>query len=113
MRKIRKTTRKTKSSNTKLSQSRSVKIARINTKLSQEQKERFEYAASIGGYRTLTEFLISSAQQKANEIIQQHENFLHHENDRKIFFDTLFNSPKPGKKLIKAAKNFKQLLSRN
>ena len=112
MGKIRKKTTKNKSSNSKLSRSTSVKMARFDTKLPQEQKERFEYAASIGGYRTLTEFLISSAQQKANEIIQQHENFLSHDNDRKTFFEVLSNPPKPGKNLIKAAKNFRELLSK-
>lgn len=111
MGKIRKKSTKSKSSSGKLTRSTSAKMARFDTKLPQEQKERFEYAASIGGYRTLTEFLISSAQQKANEIIQQHENFLSHESDRKTFFEAMSNPPKPGKNLIKAAKKFRELLS--
>ena len=44
--------------------------ARFDTRLSKEQKELFEFAANLGGYRSLTDFVISSAQQKANEIVQ-------------------------------------------
>lgn len=111
MGKIRKTsTRKTSDHITKSSRANDVKMSRFDTKLPQDQKERFEYAASIGGYRTLTDFLISSAQQKANEIIQQHEGFLAYENDRKIFFEALTNPPRPGKNLVKAAKKLQSLL---
>jgi uncharacterized protein (DUF1778 family) len=95
----------------KSAREKSLKISRFDTKLPQDQKEKFEYAASIGGYRTLTDFLISSAQQKANEIIRQHESFLANENDRKVFFDAFTNPPKPGKNLLKAAKKFKSLVA--
>lgn len=107
----RKTTVRKKNGIAKSSDSTAVKMSRFDTKLPQDQKERFEYAASLGGYRTLTDFLISSAQQRANEIIQQHEGFLIQENDRKIFFDALLNPPKPGKNLLNAAKSFQKLLS--
>ena len=50
--------------------------ARFDTKLPIEQKERFEYAAQIGGFRTLTEFIIFSAQQQANLIIEKNNSIL-------------------------------------
>jgi uncharacterized protein (DUF1778 family) len=59
--------------------------ARFDTKLSKSQKELFEQAARVGGFRTLTDFVISSAQEKANAIIEQHKNFLASEMDREIF----------------------------
>jgi uncharacterized protein (DUF1778 family) len=91
--------------------SRRSKAARFDTKMPKDQKEKFEYAASIGGYRTLTDFLISSAQEKADEIIRQHESFLSHEKDRELFFNVLSNPPQPGKNLIKAAEKLKSLLA--
>ena len=36
--------------------------SRLDTRLSKEQKEFFEYAANIGGFKTLTEFIINSVQ---------------------------------------------------
>lgn len=39
-------------------------IARFDTRLPKDQKEFFEYASSLGGYRTLTEFVIVSLQAK-------------------------------------------------
>ena len=38
---------------------------RFGTKLSREQKDLFQYAANLGGYSTLTEFVIFSAQAKS------------------------------------------------
>ena len=43
--------------------------ARFDGQLPPEQKKYFEQAAEIGGFRTLTEFVFSSAQEKADEII--------------------------------------------
>jgi uncharacterized protein (DUF1778 family) len=50
-------------------------ISKVNTRfdarLSKKDKEFFEYAASIGGFRTLTEFVVFSAQEKAKQIITE------------------------------------------
>ena len=44
--------------------------ARFNARLSREQKQLFEKAASIGGYRSLTDFVILTIQEKAKEIVR-------------------------------------------
>ena len=80
--------------------------ARFDTRLSVEQKEYFEYAANLGGYRTLTDFVISSAQDKADEIVQKHRSIITTKKDQKIFFNAIMFPPTPGKKLIAAARKY-------
>jgi uncharacterized protein (DUF1778 family) len=81
--------------------------ARFDTKLSKEQKELFAYAASLGGFRTLTEFVIYSVQEKANSIIKEHNTVLASQKDKEIFFNELMHPKKPNVKLQKAAKRYK------
>jgi uncharacterized protein (DUF1778 family) len=83
--------------------------ARFDTRLSKQQKAFLEYAANLGGYRTLTEFVISSAQHKAEEIIQKHQSILASKRDQKIFFDAILNPPAPGKRLSTAVRKYNKL----
>jgi len=76
--------------------------ARFDTRLPKEQKDFFEYAASLGGYRTLTEFVISSAQKQANEIVENHSKILASKRDQEIFFNALINPEKPNEDLKNA-----------
>jgi uncharacterized protein (DUF1778 family) len=85
--------------------------ARFDTRLDKEQKAFFEYAASLGGFRTLTEFVIYAAQKQAKEIVKEHEHFLATERDRKVFFDALMNAPEPNENLKNAAADFNRLLN--
>ena len=77
--------------------------ARFDGQLPSEQKEYFEHAAEIGGFRTLTEFVFSSAQEKADEILDRHKMLLETERDREVFFSALMNPPEPNAKLRQAA----------
>lgn len=79
---------------------------RFDTRLSKEQKELFEYAASLGGFRTLTEFVVFSAQQQANTIIEKYNSILATRKDREVFFDALMNPQEPNDSLKKAALRF-------
>jgi uncharacterized protein (DUF1778 family) len=85
-------------------------ITRFDTRLPKQQKEFLEYAANLGGYRTLTEFVISSAQKKAEEIVQKHQSILASKRDQKVFFDAILNPPAPGKKLVAAVKKYNKLV---
>lgn len=85
-------------------------IARFDTRLPKEQKEFFEYAASLGGYRTLTEFVIISVQSKADEIVEKHRSIVASKRDQEIFFNTIMNPPAPGKKLTAAAKKYNKMV---
>ncbi|MFT4154709.1 DUF1778 domain-containing protein [Parafilimonas sp.] len=84
--------------------------ARFDTRLPKEQKEYFEYAARLGGFRNLTEFIVFSARQQASIIVKSHNSFLTSKKDQEIFFDTIMNPPKPNNALKKASSRFKAAL---
>lgn len=81
-------------------------MSRFDTRLPETQKEFFEYAANLGGYRTLTEFVIFSVQTKADEIVEKHRTILASQKDQAIFFDAIMNPPAPSKKLRAAMKKY-------
>lgn len=85
--------------------------ARFDTRLTQEQKAFFEYAASLGGFRTLTEFALFSLQDKAKEIVKEHEAIIASKEDQEIFFKALMHPKGPNKKLREAAKKHKAATS--
>jgi uncharacterized protein (DUF1778 family) len=87
--------------------------ARFDGQLSAEQKSHFEYAAALAGNRTLTEFVFTAAQEKADRIISEHQTLLHSQRDRDVFFEALMNPPAPNKKLKAAAKRYKETASAN
>ncbi|MBI1770320.1 MAG: DUF1778 domain-containing protein [Bacteroidetes bacterium] len=91
-------------------ETKSISMARFDTRLPKDQKDFFEYAASLGGFRTLTEFLISAAQEKANTIVQAQRILLSSKEDREIFFNAIMNPPKANAKLKTAAKRYKSAI---
>jgi len=82
--------------------------ARFDTRLTQSQKDFFERAALLGGYKTLSTFILQSAQEKASIIIEEHEQFLRSERDKEIFFNALLNPEEPNTELANAALEFKE-----
>ncbi|MGZ3756215.1 MAG: type II toxin-antitoxin system TacA family antitoxin [Mucilaginibacter sp.] len=87
--------------------------SRFDAKIPRVQKELFEYAASLGGFRTLTDFIINAVQEKANAIIQEHNTILASEKDRELFFNALMNPPGPNQKLRDAAERYKVFMREN
>lgn len=75
---------------------------RFNARLPKEQKVLFEKAAYLGGYRSLTDFIIHTAQEKAKEIINKETEFITSERDAEFFFDALINPKQPSETLKKA-----------
>lgn len=86
-----------------------IEKTRFDTKLTVVQKELFEQAARLGGYRTLSDFVISTAQEKAKAIVDKHQELLASERDQKIFFDALMNPPKLGKRLRQVAQRYRSI----
>ncbi len=82
---------------------KTIEKARFDTRLPKEQKEYFEYAANLGGFRNLTEFIVFSANQQASRIVENHNAVLASKRDQKVFFDAIMNPQKPNTKLKKAA----------
>jgi uncharacterized protein (DUF1778 family) len=85
---------------------------RFDARLSVEQKQFFERAAMLGGFRNLTDFVIAAAQNKAKEIIEEKEKVLASEKDKKIFFDALLNPPKPNNDLLFAKDDYRKLITK-
>ncbi|MEP7277449.1 MAG: DUF1778 domain-containing protein [Bacteroidota bacterium] len=80
--------------------------ARFDTRLSLSQKNLFEKAAKIKGFKSLSEFVIHTTQEAALVIIEKHDSVLASENDRNVFLQALLNPPKPNKALIQASKSY-------
>jgi uncharacterized protein (DUF1778 family) len=86
--------------------------SRFDTRLPKEQKELFEYAANLGGFRTLSEFVIFSAQQQASNIIEKYNTVLASKKDQQIFFNAIVNPQKPNDRLKKAASRFNKAVAK-
>lgn len=84
--------------------------ARFDTRLSIEQKLFFERAAMLGGYRNLTDFVVSAVQNRAKEIIEESEKILASEKDKEVFFESLINPPKPNRNLLSAKNLYDKLI---
>lgn len=85
--------------------------ARFDTRISREQKDFFERAARLGGYRSLTDFVVMTVQEKAKEIIAEKEQVLISQKDSEVFFDAIMNAPKANEDLLRAASDYKDFLS--
>jgi uncharacterized protein (DUF1778 family) len=81
--------------------------ARFDARLPKEQKQFFERAAYLGGFRNLTDFVIIAVQEKAKEIIKEKEQIIASERDSQIFFDAITKPAKPSETLIKALDDYK------
>jgi len=84
---------------------------RFDTRLTKEQKQFFERAATIGGFRSLTDFVILTVQEKAKEIIMENENVLSSKRDCEIFFNAVIQAEAPNIELISAVKQYNEKLS--
>ncbi|HLO79769.1 MAG TPA: DUF1778 domain-containing protein [Chitinophagaceae bacterium] len=86
--------------------------ARLELRLSKEQKDHFEQMAELGGFKTLTDFMVHAADKEAKKIEQRKNAILTTKKDWKVFIDAVFvNPPAPNAALKKAAKRYKKLLS--
>jgi uncharacterized protein (DUF1778 family) len=83
--------------------------ARFDTRLPKEQKMFFERAARLGGYRSLTDFVILAVQEKAKKIISEQEQVIASQKDKEIFFNAIVNSPKANNNLTDAVNEYKTL----
>jgi len=85
------------------------RAARFDTRLSFEEKDLFERAAELGGYRNLSDFIISASIKEADKIIESNERIIASNRDKKIFFDALINPAEPNENLISAKNEYDEL----
>jgi len=89
-----------------------IEKARFDTRLPKEQKDFFERAARLGGFRSLTDFVVLTVQKRAKEIILESERVIASQKDSEIFFEAITNPGKPNQKLTEAANEYKALFSK-
>ena len=80
--------------------------ARFDTRLSKSQKDLLEEAARLDGCRSLSEFVLKSAQAAADRIFEKQHQLLASERDRQKFIKALMHPPKPNATLRKAARAY-------
>ena len=84
----------------------SAKKARLEARITADQKAFFQRAAALLG-RSLTDFVVSSAQEIAARTVREHESMTLSARDRETFVAALLEAPAPGKRLRKAAKLYR------
>lgn len=87
-----------------------VESARLELRLTKQKKNYFEEMASLGGFKSLSEFIIHAVDQQSRVIAEDHKRILASQKDNRIFFDALMHPPKPNQALKAAFKKFNQAL---
>lgn len=83
------------------------KTSRIDLRVSQEQKELLETAASIKGI-SVSAYLLANCLEKAQVDLAQHQKLVLSDRDRDLFLSLIANPPKPKQDLVEAMKEFQQ-----
>lgn len=83
------------------------KAERIEARLNPEQKRRIEYAASLKG-TSISDFMVSSADDAARHTIQQHEIWSLTGRDRELVVETLLHPPAPSARMKAAVRRYRQ-----
>lgn len=81
--------------------------ARLEARVSAGQKILLQQAAALSG-RTLSEFVVASAQDAARRVIAEHESIRLSRDEQVAFVKTLLDPPKPNARLERAAKAYRQ-----
>ena len=84
------------------------KTARLEARLTDQQKALFQHAADLAG-RSLTDFVVSSAQEVAARTVREHQVLTLSGRDREIFVEALLKPPSPNKRLREAANRYKNI----
>ena len=82
------------------------KIERVEARLNPEHKRRIEYAASLKG-TSISDFMVSSADDAAVRAIEQHEVWTLTGRDREAFVKALLHPPAPSPRMRAAARRYK------
>jgi len=85
-----------------------VKTARLEARLTDEQKALLQHAADLTG-RSLTEFVVSSAQEVAARTVREHDVLTLSGRDRKVFVKALLKPTSSNKRLKKAARRYRKM----
>lgn len=84
-----------------------VRNTRLEARISSDQKSLFQRAAALSG-RTLSEFVIESAQDAATRIMKEQEIIRLTREEQEAFVSSLLSPSEPGARLSQAARNYRQ-----
>lgn len=76
--------------------------SRIDMRADPQSKVNLEIAAFLGGYESLSKFMLEAAEDRANEILHNLENAPLSDEDRDMLLKLLDKSPAPNKNLKEA-----------
>lgn len=90
---------------------RSRKEARLEARVTPEQKRLIARAAALRGF-SVTEFVVASAQQAASDAIKEFEFLTLHDHARNVFVNAVLHPPSPNKAARAAARRYKERMGR-
>lgn len=82
---------------------------RLELRISKEKKSFFEEMASLAGFKSLSEFMLQSAQLQADKIAKERMEILSSEQDQIQFFEAIVNPSEANDYLKKAAQRYKAI----
>lgn len=83
------------------------RAARLEARITTDQKAVLVRAAKLAG-RTLSEFVVASAQEAAAKVIQEHETIRLSRAEQVTFVSALLDPPAPADRLRQAAANYRR-----
>ena len=83
------------------------RTARLEARMTTDQKALLQRAAALSG-RTLSEFVLASAQEAAAKVIQEHETIRLSRSQQVAFVTALLKPRAPDARLRKAAEKYRQ-----
>lgn len=87
------------------------KNARLEARVTEEQKQLMERAACLRG-QNLTEFMVSVLAEAATQIIKDHELLELTNRDRQVFAEALLNPPTPSAQAYTDVQWYKQIINK-
>ncbi len=87
-------------------------MTRFGIRLSVEQKKYLEYASRLGGFNTLSDFILTSAINDADLIVARHRSLLTSLEDMEVFFVSLLYPDNPNGHLKAAVARYKRHLKK-
>jgi uncharacterized protein (DUF1778 family) len=82
------------------------RAARLEARVTADQKRMLQHAAALSG-RTLSEFVVASAQEAAAKVIEAYETIRLTREEQIAFVSTLLNPPLPNARLRRAAAKYR------
>lgn len=87
----------------------STKDARINIKLTSQDKTTIEKAAIIGGFRSMTDYMMKVLLEDSRRRLEVTQQIIENEQDAALFYELLNRPAQVNKKLTASAAKYKKL----